>query len=254
MKRNHKILAAAGAAALGVWALRRGAARATEIERLDEVLGNPTFEPIDPYAEPIEPRVSEPRAGVVTLSRKFDSLFREHGRGLPVAYLRALAKRESNMNPRSADGPAWGLLQVTEIVRRDFNERHRTRYARADLLDPRINVFIASDLLQRIIASYERNHPYTPNLREDWSNRRFVELLTFGWNAGYSERGGVGRVAHFLELQGRHAETTIDTIHAGARDAGASRHLSNPRKVSWCKGVAALHARERALEASELLA
>jgi hypothetical protein len=93
-----------------------------------------------------------------------------------------------------------------------------------------------------------------PNLREDWNNRRFVELLTFGWNAGYSERGGVGRVARFLERQGQHNEITIDSIHAAARDAGASRHLSNPKKVSWCKGVVALYSRERAREASELLA
>ena len=37
---------------------------------------------------------------------------------------------------------------------------------------------------------------------------------------------------------------TIDTVHAAAKPAGASRHLSNPRKVAWCKGVAALHRRE----------
>ena len=66
----------------------------------------------------------------MALSRMFDPLFREHGHGLPITYLRALAKRESNMNPLEATGPAWGLLQVTEVVRNDFNARNRTRYAR----------------------------------------------------------------------------------------------------------------------------
>jgi hypothetical protein len=122
------------------------------------------------------------------------------------------------MNPLEASGPAWGLLQVTEVVRTDFNARHRTRYSREDLLEARINVTIATDLLRRIIS------------------------------------GGVGRVARFLEGQGRHQEISIDTIHAAAREAGASRHLSNPKKVAWCKGVAALYWRERTQEASELLA
>src|SRR5688572_1417210 len=66
-------------------------------------------------------RPAHPGGGV---SRKFDPLFKQHSRGLPVAYLRALAKRESDMNPRLAEPKSgWGLLQVIEEVRRDYNKR-----------------------------------------------------------------------------------------------------------------------------------
>lgn len=174
------------------------------------------------------------------LSKKFDELFARFGGRIPVAYLRALAQRESSTNPEEASGPAWGLLQVVEVVRRDFNRRNGTRFRRQHLLDPETNVRIATDLLNRIIESYEHNHPNVPNLQADWHNSRFVELLTFGWNAGYSERGGVGKVARYMEAKGDAAGVTIDTVFDSAKPAKASRHLSNPRKVRWCKSVARL--------------
>ena len=79
-----------------------------------------------------------------------------------------------------------------------------------------------------------------------WNDLRFVELLTFGWNAGYSEAGGLGRVARYLERLGA-VNITIDQVSAHAKLAGATKLLSNPAKVAWCKGVAALFQRERAL-------
>ena len=117
---------------------------------------------------------------------------------------------------------------------------------RADLLKPAVNIRIAADLLRRIADSYERNHPEVENMLEDWNNPRFVELLTFGWNAGYSERGGVGRVVSYLEDRGLAHAVTIDSVHRYAKAAGASRHLSNAKKVAWCKGVALLYTREKA--------
>jgi hypothetical protein len=53
--------------------------------------------------------------------RTYDDVFARRGRGLPVPYLRALALHESDMRARLADGPAWGLLQVIEVVREDHN-------------------------------------------------------------------------------------------------------------------------------------
>ncbi len=229
MKRTDKLIWLGGGFALGAMALRASVLRASRPSSLvvDEVLSKPR----------------EAKAGSV--SSPFDSLFSRHGRGIPVAYLRSLAKRESNLNPAERSGPAWGLLQVIEVVRRDYNERHGTRFRRLDLLEPKTNIVIASDLLRRIIASYARNHPSVPNMQQRWNNRRFVELLTFGWNAGYSERGGVGRVARYLEGRGQGSRIDIDSIHQSARAAGASRHLSNARKVAWSKGVAWLYSRER---------
>jgi len=177
----------------------------------------------------------------------FDRIFAAHGHGIPVPYLRALALGESNMNPRASSGPALGLLQVIDIVRQDYNQRTGSTYTRQDLLDPVINVRIATSALATIVHSYATNHPRVRNLQPDWRNPRFIELLTFGWNAGWSERGGVGRVAKYLEQRGAF-DQTIDTIHQAARAAGASPHLSNPAKVAWCKRVAAQYARELAAE------
>lgn len=177
----------------------------------------------------------------------FDPIFAAHGHGIPVPYLRALALGESNMNPRASSGPALGLLQVIDIVRKDYNQRTGARYTRQDLLDPVINVTIASSALAMIAQSYATNHPRVRNLQPDWRNLRFIELLTFGHNAGWSERGGVGRVAKYLEQRGVF-EQTIEAIHRAARAAGASPHLSNPAKVAWCKRVAAQYARELAAE------
>lgn len=203
-------------------------------------------------------RIERPSNGLILTSasapktpglapRTFDSIFAAYGQGIPVPYLRALALRESSMNPRSSSGPAWGLLQVIEVVRQDHNQRAGTNYTRQHLLDPAINVTIAASALATIIRSYAEKHPRVANLRADWRNPRFIELLTFGWNAGWSERGGVGRVSTYLEQRGV-LDQTIDSIHQASGAAGASPHLANAAKVAWSKSVAAQYFRELAPE------
>lgn len=189
------------------------------------------------------PRHAPRRPIVETLSTRFDPIFEQYRGAIPIEYMRALAMRESSMHAGERSGPAWGLMQIIEVVRLDYNRAHGTRYARKDLLDPAVNVAMATWLLRLIMRSYQRNHPNVPNLQPDWSNPRFVELLTFGWNAGFSEAGGVGRVARYLEAGGT-IDITIDLVHLNARAAGASRHLSRADKVRWCKGVVALYRRE----------
>ncbi len=179
--------------------------------------------------------------------KRFDALFRRWGneRSIPPAYLRALAARESNLNPSERDGSAWGLLQVRQIVVEGFNRHHGTTLQHMDMLDAKRNVEVASWQLRTIVNSYQRNHPLIGNLQEDWTNPRFVELVTFGWNAGWSERGGVGRVARYLERRGQTAAVTIDLIHDAARAAGAASTLSRADKVRWCKGVVRIYMSER---------
>jgi hypothetical protein len=167
--------------------------------------------------------------------RTYDDVFAGSGRGLPVPYLRALALHESDMRPRLADGPAWGLMQVIEVVREDFNRRERKNFTRSDLLDPAVSVTIAASSLALIAKSYAANHPSSSNLQTNWRNPQFVALLTFGWNAGWSERGGVGRVASFLEQRG--ADVTINSVFDAAKASGASPHLSNPMKLAFAKQV-----------------
>jgi hypothetical protein len=181
------------------------------------------------------------------LTRKFDAAFEKHGRGLPVPYLRALAARESGMREKDPKG----LINVVRVVREDFNERHGTAHRPQDLQDPIVSITIAADTLRRIIDSYARNHPAVPNLREDWANRHFVELLTFGWNAGYSEKAGVGHVVDYLERQGQ-TEITLAMVAKNAQAAGASHWLwAHPKKVSWTRSVGDLYFAERARDAAK---
>jgi hypothetical protein len=178
-------------------------------------------------------------------SRRFDRIFDMYRESIPIEYLRALSQRESGMNPEEAKGPAWGLMQIVEVVRSDYNERNGTKYTRKDLLDPAVNVAICCWLLRFIIAAYQKHHADIPNMRADWGNPRFVELLTFGWNAGFSSSGGVIKVVRYLKTHG-HADVTMDLVHKQARAAGASRHLSNAKKVRWCRSVVRLYEQETA--------
>lgn len=198
---------------------------------------------------PLDEPVSSPSQvdngnGSERVSRQYDSTFATQGGGLPISYLRALASCESDMRADLTDGPAWGLMQVEPIVLADYNKRHGTTFRRADLLSPSINVAVASDALRMIITSYRKFHGDIASLQENWNNPRFVELLTFGWNAGFSERGGVGRVATYLRKQG-FTDITLDMVFAHASAAGAVRHLSRESKVRFAKKVARLYARER---------
>lgn len=198
---------------------------------------------------PPKPGVTVAGAGNSAISsrvRRFDAVFERYRGSIPLAYLRALVDRESNGRPDVRTGSAVGLMQIVPVVLADYNKRHGTAYQSAQLVDPATNVAIGCELLRIIANSYRKNHPHVANLQTDWNNPRFVELLTFGWNAGFSEAGGVGRVARYLEKLGT-VDITLDQITAHARVAGASKHLSNAAKVAWCKSVVALYMRERAL-------
>jgi soluble lytic murein transglycosylase-like protein len=175
----------------------------------------------------------------VALSTQFDPLFRKYGGPIPVAFLRALAQRESGMNPNANAGKAaaQGLLQIVSVARDSFNQRYGTSYTRDDTLNPEVNVRIATDLLKRIIAAYEK-HP-SSNLKADWSNPAFVQLVTAGWNAGYSEGGGVGKVASYLEQ--RRIPVTPASVYANAAAAGAVSTLSDAARAKWHKSVVDLY-------------
>lgn len=194
------------------------------------------------------PNAPAPRAVFATKPRvrRFDPVFDRYRGDLPIEYVRALVERESDGQPKARTGSAIGLMQIVPVVLADYNKRHGTTYGSEHLTDPAINVAIGCELLRLIVASYRRHHPRIASLQADWNNPRFVELLTLGWNAGYSEAGGVGRVARYLERLGA-VDIDIDQVSAHAKHAGATKHLSNPAKVAWCKGVVALYQRERAL-------
>jgi hypothetical protein len=185
------------------------------------------------------------------LTRRFDDLFRRHGRGIPVAYLRVLADAESGMNPNDR----LGLINVVPKTLDDYNRRHPEEpIAHARMRDVATNIRVAADILREIIGSYHRNHPDVPNLTEDWTNPHYVSLVTQGWNSGYSERAGVGRVIRYLKAlpaSRRPTAITVDTIYEAATDAKAAKTLSNPRKRDYAKRVTAAYIRELARDARE---
>lgn len=222
-----------------VWGISRWRDRRKKRMDDDEALGaDHDADPVTPVLEPIDERSPKP-ASNRRLTREFDMIFTAFGFGLPVPYLRALAARESGLRANDPNG----LISVVRVVREDFNERHGTDVKPDDLRQPGTSVMIASWALRRIIDSFVRNHTEVPNLREDWINRAFVELLTFAWNAGHSERAGLGRVVRYLTDRGQ-TDITVDDIVANASRAGAKHWLWNRKKLKWSKSVAELYFRE----------
>lgn len=175
----------------------------------------------------------------MALTTKFDPLFRRYQGRLPVAFLRALAQRESGMNPGSSSASpqaARGLMQITGVARTSYNEANGTSYTPDDMLDPEVSVRIGANLLGRIAGYYAKSA--APNMREDWSNPEFVKLLVAGWNAGYSQGGGVQRVASYLEQRG--IPVTHDNVFKHAAAAGAVSYLQDPKRQAWQRSVADL--------------
>lgn len=173
----------------------------------------------------------------MALPRTYDHIFSRHRGVLPLNYVRALSQRESNLNPKSGGGTYWGLLQVgyTNVLP-SYNKRHGTSYSAQDLFDPDVNVKIATDLLNRIVIAYSK-HPHW-NMRENWRNPEFVKLVTAGWNSGYSEAAGVGKVASWLESNS--IPVTHDNVFRYAGAAGGTKHLSNTAKQRWQRSVSDL--------------
>lgn len=175
----------------------------------------------------------------------FDHLFATYGGSLPTPFLRALAWHESRMkavdtHPGSG---ARGLLQIKEVVLRDYNERNKTMYRPEDLDRPEVNVAVAASLLRRIATAYAKNHPMT--LREDWTDPRYVKLVVLGWNRGYSEKAGVGYVVGRLEAEGwPSGAITAQAVVENAQRLGASKTLYDEKAWRWAQAVVETYALE----------
>lgn len=177
----------------------------------------------------------EPPDKELDLTNRFDSIYEKEGHGIPVSFLRTLAKRESASNPSEASGPAWGLLQVgidrrAGNVLKSYNKRFGTSYTKSDMLNPTLNVRVATDLLSRIVKLYKRE-----GIKTDWRNGNFVGLVVAGWNSGYSIKTGVVGVVRYL--RGRRLPVTLENVYKYAKAAGMTRHLSNEKKQKWHRGV-----------------
>ncbi|MEZ4404485.1 MAG: peptidoglycan DD-metalloendopeptidase family protein [Kofleriaceae bacterium] len=170
-----------------------------------------------------------------------DQIFAAYGRGIPVAYLRALARAESGLQPHHP----MGVINVVKVALDAYRDRHPTSAVRAtDLRDPVVSVTVAADHLRMIGAALATNHPDVRNLQEDWRNPRYVELLTAAWNSGHSERAGVGRGAAWLAAHGQ--EVTVTNLWRFAREAGLASTFTNRRKLEFATRVAEEYMRAEA--------
>jgi len=178
----------------------------------------------------------------IMISAAWDSVIDRFAGNVPVAFIRALVHGESGGDSQKENpvSHAAGLLQITEIVRKDWNAAHPDApVSRSDLFDPEINVRIGAALLNRIVQTYGHHR----TLKPDWSSRRYAELVALGWNAGYSDRGGVGLAVTELEAAGaRPDDVTVDSVaRVAAGLPQAARFVSLADRVAYSKAVADLY-------------
>lgn len=179
----------------------------------------------------------------------FDALFAELAGDLPVALLRALAQHESSFQPAEINPKgAYGLFQITQGALDGYNARHETSYTPTDILTPELNTEIAVDHIHRILARYAEH----PALKTDWADRRFVELLIFGWNVGHN---GVAGIVGKLEAAGLPpARITIDTVSQLAAQVSHNANLSSVKHVAYARAVARTYFGDDVIDAGPRLA
>lgn len=172
------------------------------------------------------------------IPHEYDALLAYYGGGLPLEFLRALAWNESRMNPQSvSETGATGIMQIVQSVRKGFNDANGASFTRADLLRADVNIAMGAWLLNRIVRAWTAKHP---SLQPDFASPRYVALLVLGYNAGWSEAAGVGRVVGGLEREGWPSETiTVQAIHENAARLGGVAKLSRPDVPRYALAVAA---------------
>ena len=166
---------------------------------------------------------------------------------IPPTLLKTIVARESGGNPRAtpnsgSDRSARGLMQITGVVRDEYNRQFGTRFSPDDLWDPVINVRIGTWLLASIVKAYRASG--VPDLAPDWNNRNWIDLLILGYGAGYSASSGVIYLAR--KMYRANVPVTLDSIlEWGPLIPGTYSEVYRPAKVAWCKKTAALYFNSR---------
>ncbi|MDX2087863.1 MAG: transglycosylase SLT domain-containing protein [Kofleriaceae bacterium] len=164
----------------------------------------------------------------------YEALFARFAGAIPQAYLRTLAYKESGfrpdvVHPRSR---ATGLFQITQTALDGWNRAKRTKHTLTHLKDPALNTQVAVHHLGNVIAGYKRVRSLNP----DWTSRRWLELLTLGWNAGHN---AIIALAKKLEAAGiPPARVTVEAASELARVTGRGKYVADPARVGWAKSVA----------------
>jgi len=156
---------------------------------------------------------------------------------VPPALLLSLIDMESGGDPNSVNpvSNATGLMQVTKIVLKDYNQRHNKNLSLEDIKDPETNISIGAELLRRISLTYEKYNKLPPL----WGNRAYVAMIVLGWNAGYSNASGVSYILSQLQEKNIGKERwSLDLISQAASNLPkASPFLREPRRILWSRKV-----------------
>jgi hypothetical protein len=173
---------------------------------------------------------------VRTNASAFEAVFARYAGPIPLAYLRSLAYKESGFRPDVVHptSKATGLFQITRPALKDFNGRRGTRYVLEHLKNPELNTAVAAQHLASVIATYSRH----PALLPDWSSRRWVELLTIGWNAGHN--AVVSLVSKLAASRIPPERITVEAVSQLARATGKGKYVADPKRVAWAKAVATM--------------
>ena len=152
----------------------------------------------------------------IMISAVWDPTIEKYAGRVPVAFIRALIHGESGGNSQLENpaSHAAGLLQLTEIVRRDWNEAHPDApVSREQLFDPEASTFGSARGAAGTASSRSTRDNPTAAPAGMERVRRYAELVALGWNAGYSDRGGVGLAVTHLEAAGAApADVTVDSV------------------------------------------
>ncbi|MDX2023245.1 MAG: transglycosylase SLT domain-containing protein [Deltaproteobacteria bacterium] len=171
-----------------------------------------------------------------TTNSPYEPIFAKYAGAIPQAYLRTLAYKESSfkadvVHPQSN---ATGLFQITSICLQGFNKAKGTALKLAQLKDPNLNTIVAVYHLGHVIGVYAQ----VRSLKPDWTSRRWLELLTLGWNAGHNAIIGLAKQ---MEASGLPPERiTVDSASQLARATGKGKYVAEPDRVAWSKSVATM--------------
>lgn len=153
------------------------------------------------------------------------------GSGIPVDLVLAIIQGESAGDERRVYKAARGLMQITPVVWKDQVDRFGAPITTdAQLFDPQTNLQLGRKTLQHVVTVLRRY------VQPNWDDRVWVESVIAGWNAGYSDKQGLGRVYQYLRQRGR--PLNVDEAAKVAVDAGAKRYLSEPRRRRFWRIVA----------------
>jgi soluble lytic murein transglycosylase-like protein len=190
----------------------------------------------------------------MSLPHTYDALFERYGKELPVAFLRSLAKGESDFDSslsHPTGSKATGLLQVATPVLEDYNRAFASApVTHEQLFNPETNVKVACWYLNSIHHLYRMSG--LADLRPNWDDPRWVILFTLGWNAGPSRtRGVIGVVKWIRQTLNPSDLITGDQVVSFAQKAGGVAHLRPPSgvaKLRWCKYVTYMYLDESGLK------